>query len=83
MRAIWQIGARATFIAFWAMALGNPDQVAKLWADFRDWPLLAQGVVALLLLAGVLAIWVWQTDWPLAAHLAIDHAVTCATVPNA
>lgn len=66
------------WIAFAAMLAFDPGRLVDLWDRFRDWPLLVQGVVTLLLFPWVVATYVWQTGWPTALRLAIDAVVAVA-----
>lgn len=59
------------WLVFWAVLIFDSGEIAGFWDTFRDWPLLAQLVVGLLLLPVVAATWVWQTDWSLWARLAV------------
>jgi hypothetical protein len=78
------IGVYAVVVALWlafAVALlVSSGSLVDLWDRYRDWPLVAQGAAGLLLLPWVVALWVWQTDWPLAVRLVLDAGLAWATL---
>ena len=68
------------WLAFGATLLVDPGSLVDLWERFRDRSLVVRGVVGLLLLPWVIAVWVWQTDWPLALRLVLDAGLAWATL---
>jgi hypothetical protein len=78
------IGVYAVVVSLWlafgAALLVSSGSLADLWERYRDWPLVIQGVVALLLLPWVVATWIWQTDWPLALRLILAAGLAWVTL---
>jgi hypothetical protein len=68
------------WLAFGVTLLIDSGRVDALWDRLRDWPLVVEGVVWLLFLPWVVAIWVWQSGWPLVARLAVDAGLAVATL---
>ena len=78
------IGVYAVVVALW-LAFGvallvSSGGLADLWERYRDWSLAIQGVVALLLVPWVVALWIWQTDWPLALRLILAAGLAWVTL---
>jgi hypothetical protein len=72
------------WLAFAATILFDSGSIADLWQRFRDWPLLAQIVVGVLLLPWTVASWVWQSGWAdwlrvmIVVLLALATIATCS-----
>lgn len=59
------------WIAFAAALVWSQGSLDQAWAWFRDLPLIAQGVVGLLLLPVVAGLWVWESAWPLTLRIGV------------
>jgi cytochrome bd-type quinol oxidase subunit 2 len=53
------------WLGFGAALLFNRELLDKAWRRFRNWSILIQLFVALLVLPVVLGLWIWQARWPL------------------
>lgn len=56
---------------FAAGLLWNPRALDAAWAWIGSLPIIVQGIVWLLFLPIVGALWVWETAWPLAVRLVL------------
>jgi hypothetical protein len=63
--------------AFFALVLFSESTLSNLWAGVRDLPLLAEGLVWLLLFPLTLATAVWESSWETWLRLLL---VACFTV---
>jgi hypothetical protein len=72
------------FVVLWAMfgiaLVVNQGGLDAAWAWLRSLPIVAQGVVALLVLPVAAGLWVWETGWPLVVRLAVVGGLAYATV---
>jgi hypothetical protein len=59
----------AIWLAFGAGLVWSQGSVDSAWQTIRDLPLIAQIVVWLLFLPVMVALWIWETTWPLAVRL--------------
>lgn len=61
----------ALWVGFaWAL-LASQGSLDAAWQWIRGLPLILQGVVWLLLLPVVAALWIWETGWPWAVRLVL------------
>jgi hypothetical protein len=67
------------WLAFAYVAFGTPQGLAGAWAAVRALPLVAQLLVWLLLLPWMLALWVFQTGWPLWVRVLLILGLAWAT----
>jgi hypothetical protein len=65
---IFTLGLGAT-AAFGYLLLTEPTRLNEMWEWTRSLPLLAQGLVWLLLLPWMIALWIWVTPWALPIRL--------------
>jgi hypothetical protein len=68
------------WLAFGAALLFNKGLLDETWQAFRDWPLIVQVIVGLLLLPVVIGLWIWETTWPLLLRLVLVASLAFATV---
>jgi hypothetical protein len=65
----------ATFSILWlaigAAAVANPAGLDATWRAIGEWPLPAQAIGWLLFLPVTAGMWIWATDWPLAARVVL------------
>lgn len=61
----------ALWIAFAAALVASQGSLDATWDWIRSLPLVAQVVLWLLFLPVVIGLWVWETDWPVAARLLV------------
>ena len=59
------------WLAFGAALIWSQGSLDSAWQWFRDLPLIAQGLAALLLLPAVAGLWVWETTWPVVLRLIV------------
>jgi hypothetical protein len=59
------------WLGFSAALLFNQELLDKAWRLFRNWHILIQLFVALLVLPVVLGLWIWQTRWPVWVRLVV------------
>ena len=57
------------WVAFGAGLIWSQGSVDAAWQAIRDLPLILQGVVWLLFLPVMVALWIWETTWPVALRL--------------
>ena len=57
------------WIAFAWGLVASQGSLDAAWQWSRELPLLAQGVVWLLFLPVMVALWIWETAWPLLVRL--------------
>lgn len=57
------------WVAFGVGLIWSQGSIDQAWATIRNLPLLVQGVVWLLFLPVMVAVWIWETTWPLAVRL--------------
>ncbi|MBW3633310.1 MAG: hypothetical protein KY456_09805 [Chloroflexi bacterium] len=57
------------WLGFGAALIWSQGTLDAAWESIRSLPLLVQGVVWLLFLPVMLALWVWETTWPLILRL--------------
>lgn len=57
------------WIAFGAGLVLSQGSVDQAWAAIRELPLLVQAIVWLLFLPVMIALWAWETTWPLLVRL--------------
>ena len=57
------------WVAFGVGLIWSQGSVDAAWQAIRDLPLILQGVIWLLFLPVMAALWIWETTWPLAARL--------------
>jgi hypothetical protein len=68
------------WLGFAAALLFNRDMLDTAWQAFRNWPLILQLVVGLLVLPVALGLWIWETSWPLLLRLVLVLALAWVTV---
>lgn len=68
------------WLGFAAAVLLNRDMLDTTWQAFRNWPLILQLVVGILVLPIVLGLWIWQTSWPLLLRLILVLGLAWVTV---
>jgi hypothetical protein len=68
------------WLAFGAALLLNRGMLDTGWQMFTNWPLIGQAVVALLLLPVVIALWIWETSWPLLVRLVLVAGLAWVTL---
>jgi len=59
------------WLAIGAAAVANPHELDATWRAIGEWPLPAQAVGWLLFLPVMAGLWIWATDWPLAARVVL------------
>lgn len=57
------------WVAFGAALIWSQGSVDAAWQAIRDLPLLIEGLVWLLFLPVMVALWIWETSWPVALRL--------------
>lgn len=68
------------WLAFFAALLFNRELLDTMWQSFRSWPLVIQIVVGLVVLPVTLALWIWQTSWPLWLRLILVVGLGLVTI---
>lgn len=68
------------WLVFAAALLLNRDLLDTTWQSFRNWPLIVQIMVGLLVLPVVAGLWIWETSWPLLLRLILVAGLAWATV---
>ena len=61
----------ALWLTFMMAVAMNPGALGESWRMVAGLPLLVQGLAWLLLMPLMAGLWVWQTDWPLVARVAV------------
>jgi hypothetical protein len=61
----------ALWIALAVALVRQPSRVDAAWRRVRSWPLVVQGLVWLLFLPVLAAVWTWRRSWPRVARLAL------------
>ena len=59
------------WLAIGAAAVANPAGLDATWRAIGEWPLPAQAIGWLLFLPVMAGLWIWATDWPLAARIVL------------
>ena len=59
------------WLAIGAAAVVNPAGLDATWRAIGEWPLPVQAIGWLLLLPVMAGMWIWATDWPLAARIVL------------
>ena len=59
------------WIAFAVGLIWSQGSLDQAWATVRGLPLIAQGVVWLLLLPAMAGLWIWETTWPIIVRLVL------------
>jgi hypothetical protein len=59
------------WVAFGAAIIWSHGSLDGAWHWIGGLPLLLQGVVWLLFLPAVIALWIWETTWPLVVRLVL------------
>jgi hypothetical protein len=59
------------WLAFGAGLIWSQGSVDAAWQAIGNLPLILQGVIWLLFLPVMVALWVWETTWPLALRLTV------------
>lgn len=59
------------WLAIGAAAVANPAGLDATWRAIGEWPLPAQALAWLLFLPVTAGLWIWATDWPLAARIVL------------
>ena len=67
-------------LAFAVTLLFNRDLLDVAWQSFRNWPLMIQLIVGLLVLPVIAGLWIWQTSWPLLLRLILVAGLAWGTV---
>jgi hypothetical protein len=57
------------WVAFGVGLIWSQGSADAAWQAIRDLPLMLQGVIWLLFLPVMAALWIWETTWPLAVRL--------------
>jgi hypothetical protein len=68
------------WVAFGALLLQGSGEVADLWERYRALPLGVEVAAGLLLLPWVLAVGIWQAEWPVALRLGLDGLLAVVTL---
>jgi hypothetical protein len=68
------------WLAFGALLMQDAGGAADVWERYRGLPVAVEIGVGLLLLPWVLAVGIWQTDWPLALRLGLDGLLAAVTL---
>ena len=67
--------AFGAFLALWAAfgyaLIASQGSLHQTYEWLRQLPLIVQGVIALLTLPAAVALWVWETSWPLIVRLPV------------
>jgi hypothetical protein len=75
MDAIINVSAFAIFAVLWigfAVALvASQGSLDAVWEWLRGLPLVAQGIVWLLLLPVTAGLWAWESGWPFVVRLVV------------
>jgi hypothetical protein len=64
-------GFAALWLAFLVAMAVQPAALDDTWRTVGGLPLIAQGIAWLLFLPQMAGLWVWATDWPLAARVVV------------
>lgn len=59
------------WLAIGAAAVGNPAGLDATWRAIGEWPLPVQAIAWLLFLPVMAGLWIWATDWHLAARIVL------------
>ena len=59
----------ACWVAFGVALVWSQGSLDAAWRSVTSLPLIAQGVVWLLLLPVMLGLWIWETTWPMIVRL--------------
>jgi len=59
------------WLAIGAAAVANPAGLDATWRAIGEWPLPVQAIGWLLFLPVMAGLWIWATDWPLAARIVL------------
>jgi hypothetical protein len=59
------------WLAIGGAAFANPAGLDATWRAIGEWPLPAQAIGWLLFLPVMAGMWIWATDWPLAARIVL------------
>lgn len=59
------------WLAIGAAAVADPAGLDATWRAIGEWPLAAQAIGWLLFLPVMAGLWIWATDWPLAARIVL------------
>lgn len=59
------------WLAIGAAAVTNPSGLDATWGAIGEWPLPVQAIGWLLFLPVMAGLWIWATDWPLAARIVL------------
>jgi hypothetical protein len=59
------------WLAIGAAAVANPAGLDATWRAIGEWPVPAQAIGWLLFLPVMAGLWIWATDWPLVARIAV------------
>lgn len=68
------------WLGFAAALLFNPGMLDITWQLFRNWPLIIQLLVGLLVLPVIAGLWIWETSWPLLLRLILVAGLAWVTV---
>lgn len=68
------------WLAFGAALIFDQAILDSVWQSFRGWPLIVQVIVGLLILPVVLALWIWESGWPLWLRLLLVIGLGVATI---
>lgn len=65
----------AVFATLWlaigATVVANPAGLDATWRAIGEWPFPVQAIGWLLFLPVMAGLWIWATDWPLAARIVL------------
>lgn len=61
----------ALWVAFGYALVASQGSLDAAWEWLRGLPLVLQGLATFLLLPLVVALWVWETSWPLVLRVAL------------
>ena len=68
------------WIGFEAALILNRELLDKAWSLYRNWNILIQLLVALVVLPVVLGLWIWQTRWPVWLRLILVLSLAWTTI---
>ena len=68
------------WLGFGTALLFNRDLLDVVWQSFRNWPLIAQVLVGLLVLPVAVGLWIWETSWPLLLRIVLVLGLAWVTV---
>src|SRR5690242_6359091 len=61
----------AMWVAFAVALTTNRGSLDEVWSNFRELPLIGQGLLGLLFLPVLAGLWIWETSWPYLIRLVL------------